>query len=467
MRRNGILAGFIAGMVVGFLAVSILGRPALSSEDTLLKEFFQPLAWVIQQIEKNYVEEVDPHKLLVGAYEGVLSRLDKYSTYIPPDMYSEFEADTKGYFGGLGIQIRFYPIEKVLRVEQPIPGTPAFKVGVLAGDKIIRIKEEPTGEAVEVQDFKSVHDAVKILRGKPGTKVTITVVHAGNEQKREDLTIKRDIINIPGVRAAHVIDNKRKIGYLYLAYFSEKTLGDLDEALKMLKAAGMRALVVDLRFNPGGLLSTAKEVSDRFLGGGVVVSTRGRNAGEEVFRAQRDGDDCVDIPLVILVNRYSASASEIVAGAVKDNGRGIIVGEKTFGKGSVQSLVRLPSDGGALKLTTARYYTPDGICIEGKGIEPDIEIKLSEEENRDLVQHLGQYVGYPPEKRPGDEDAQEPPDGNEPAAPQPGAEPQPKHTEQQFVDRQLGRALDVLRGILVQQQLEHRRAVSAARALAD
>ena len=469
MRRKGLLAGFLVGITVGLIAVTIAMQPAASSEsdDDLMKEFFQPLAWAVQQIQRNYVEEVKAEDLLVGAYEGMMSKLDKYSTHIPPARFKEFKADTEGEFGGLGIQIRFMPIEKVVHVEQPIPGTPAFKKGILAGDKIIKIKQE-SGEVVKTQELDNVHDAVELLRGEPGTEVTITVVHERSPNKPVDITIERAIIETPGVRAMHMVDEQRKIGYVYLASFHEQTLQDLDVALKKLREQDMQALVVDLRFNPGGLLNTATEVSDRFLEEGVVVSTKGRSSREQVYKAHKDGDDCVDIPLVVLVNEYSASASEIVAGAIKDQGRGIILGEKTYGKGSVQSLMQLPGDRGALKLTTARYYTPSGVCIEDVGIKPDIEVTLPPEEDAKLVSHLSDYVSFPPKKsfEEGEQKDEEKKQESATESSEANAEDGEENEEaEEFEDVQLKRAVDVLRGILVQQKLTERRKQVAVGAL--
>lgn len=462
MRRRGLVAGFLVGIVVGLLTVTIAMQPAASSEseEDLMKDFFQPLAYVVREIQQNYVEEVKAEDLLIGAYQGMLSKLDKYSAHMPAEMYKEFRLDTKGKFGGLGIQIRFLPLEKVVFVEQPIPGTPAFNKRILAGDKIIRIKEESTGKVVETSELDNVYDAVKILRGEPGSKVTITVVHKRAPNEPEDITITRGVIKVPAVGAVRIVDDNRKVGYIYLTRFTERTLEDLDKALEKLREQGMRALVLDVRFNPGGLLSAATEVADRFLAEGVLVSTKGRSHPEKAYEAQEDEKDCLDIPLVVLVNSYSASASEIVAGAIRDRGRGIILGEHTYGKASVQHVVPLPDERGALKLTTAHYYTPSGACIEKVGIKPDIPVKLTTEEHVELAAHLSDYVGYPrdeeEEKEKQQEEKQSSGEKNEPAS-RSGNENGRSGTEEPYQDVQLQRAVDVLSGILVQDELVRRR----------
>ncbi len=444
MRTKRLLMGFAVGLAAGLLLAPGLAGPGSQDEKDWERKFFLPLVWTVQQIRGRYVEEVDPQKLLVGAYEGMLNRLDEYSFYIPPEALAEFEVDTKGEFGGLGIQIKFLPLEKVLRIERPIPGTPAFKAGVLEGDIITKVREDSTGREVETKTFESVYDAVKILRGKPGTKVTITVVHRDTHEVA-DITIERAIIEIPGVRAVRMADEHRKIGYLYLAYFHERTVKDLDEALDHLKADGLRALILDLRFNPGGLLDSAVELSDRFLSEGVVVSTRGRASPELVFQS-REGDVLDGAPLVVLVNHYSASASEIVAGALKDNGRAIVIGAATFGKGSVQTVMGLKDGEGALKFTTAKYYTPSGVSIEETGVQPDIEIKLTDEEVRELLRHLGETTEFPPKPEP---ESTEPEAGAVP--PETGDEGGSEGKKKPFRDIQLERAVDVLAGILIHQ----------------
>ncbi len=445
-RRNGLLTGLLVGLTVGLLVASAVGQPGKAGKDEWNKEFFDPLRWAIRQIEARYVEEVDPQKLLVGAYQGILNELDDYSSYIPPDRLEEFQGDTMGQFGGLGIQIRFLPQERILRVEQPIPGTPAFRLGVLSGDLITRVREEATGEVFETSEFKDVHEAVRVLRGEPGTEVTITVVHKGSREE-EEITVKREIIKIPGVRGAQVLDEKWKIGYLYVPYFHEGTPRDLKMAIEELKDQGLKALIMDLRFNPGGLLSSAVGVSDLFLTRGLVVSTRGRASPEHIFKARRD-DILGGAPLIVLVNRHSASASEIVAGAIKDNHRGLVIGETTYGKGSVQSIIPLKGERSAIKLTTAKYYMPSGLCIHETGVEPDVSIELTDQQTRQLARKIADVAEYPPP--PPEEELEE---GEKPPEPQgPSEQDGEEESEEPFRDVQLERALDVLIGMLIQQQ---------------
>ena len=455
MKKRGLLTGFAIGLMVGLLFVPVVARTAPSTDSIAGlfglpqewdKAFFIPLGIAARQIEARYVDEVDPGKVLVGAYQGFLSKLDDYSSYIPPEMLKEFEDDTRGAFGGLGIHIRFFPVEKILRVESPIPGTPAFSAGVLAGDIITKVHEVSTGEEMETSKLEGVHDAVRILRGQPGTKVTITVLHEDTRQE-EDITVTRAIIKVPGARAERMVDDRWKIGYVYVAHFHERTVEDLKERIEGLQQQGLRALIVDLRFNSGGLLSSSVNLSDMFLEGGVVVSTRGRNSDGPGHEAvAEEGDILSGAPLVILVNRYSASASEIVAGAIQQNKRGILIGEKTFGKGSVQSIIPVGAELGAIKLTTARYYTPDGVCIEGKGVQPDVEVTLTDLETRRLVRAVSEAIEFPPQP---DDDTD--PDAEEIAVPN-SEEDSGEEEAEPFRDIQLERAVDVLIGMLVQQE---------------
>jgi carboxyl-terminal processing protease len=322
-----------------------------------IKTFAESLSLV----KKNYVEEVKEKDLVYGAIKGMLSSLDPHSSFMPPEVFNEMKVDTKGEFGGLGIQIGIK--DKILTIIAPIEDTPAYRAGVKAGDKIIKIEDESTKDI-------SLHDAVSKLRGKPGTAVTITIVRKGLDKPKE-ITIVRDIIEIKSVKSKVIEDN---IGYVKLTQFQQKTASELKKALKELSKKEINALILDLRNNPGGLLRGAVDVTSQFLPDGkLVVYIKGRDGKKTEFKT--DNGKPFDFPMVILVNEGSASASEIVAGAMQDWGKSIVLGTQTFGKGSVQTVIPL-SDGSALRLTTARYYTPKGRTIQTTGITPDIIVKL-------------------------------------------------------------------------------------------
>jgi carboxyl-terminal processing protease len=330
---------------------------------------------VIGLIQKDYVEETKSKDLIQGAIKGMLETLDPHSAFMPPNMFKEMQEETKGRFEGLGIEITLK--DGILTVVSPIEGTPAFKAGVLAGDQIIKINGEST------KNFTLV-DSVKRLRGPRGTKVTITIMREGFT-KPKDYTLVRDVIPIRSVR--HELLEKH-CGYIRLSQFQEKTDGDFEKAIKALEEESkgtLRGLILDLRNNPGGLLDQAIKISDRFIDSGLICSVEGRKEDQKMkFYAHPDGN-LARYPLVVLVNGGSASGAEIVAGAIQDHGRGILVGTQTFGKGSVQTIIPL-KDGSGLRLTTARYYTPSGRSIQAKGIVPDIVVKPSRpEEEKEVV----------------------------------------------------------------------------------
>jgi carboxyl-terminal processing protease len=391
-------------------------EPVESEVDTYekLKVFSEILAL----LEANYVEEVESDDLVNGAIRGMLKTLDPHTTYLPPKSYQQMKVDTSGKFGGLGIEISIR--KGVLTVVSPIEGTPAYNMGIKPGDKIIMIEKEST------LDF-TLQEAVSMLRGERGTSVNITVFREGVKTPLE-FSIKRDIINVKSVKKKLYPNN---IGYIQIKSFTRSTSSDLDKALADFSAKRVSKLVLDLRNNPGGLLNQAVEVSDRFLSvENLIVYTQGRTEDQNMRFTTHDSTNQVDFPMIILVNGGSASASEIVAGALQDLGRAVILGSQTFGKGSVQTIIPL-SDGSALRMTTARYYTPSGKVIQERGITPDIiveaekaplEAELTEDEKiaknekdkfrrilreKDLKKHLkGKAAdGLTPE-----EDAEEPKD---------------------------------------------------------
>lgn len=329
-----------------------------SEHYTRIKTFAETLSLV----KKNYVEEVDEKDLVYGAIKGMLNSLDPHSSFMAPEHFKEMQIDTKGEFGGLGIQIGIK--DKILTIISPIDDTPAFKAGVKAGDKIVKIDGETTKDI-------TIHDAVTKLRGPKGTSVTITIIREGLD-KTLDIAIVRDIIKLKSVKHK-IIDET--IGYIKLTQFQEQTAADLREALDEIDKENINALILDLRNNPGGLLKGAVDVSSLFLPSEkLVVYIKGRSGEKTEFKTAR-GNRHFDYPMIVLVNQGSASASEIVAGAMQDWEQAVVLGTQTFGKGSVQTVIPL-SDGSALRLTTARYYTPKDRSIQTTGITPDIIVEL-------------------------------------------------------------------------------------------
>jgi carboxyl-terminal processing protease len=316
----------------------------------------------IALIKKNYVDEVKDKDLVRGAIKGMLTSLDPHSSFMPPDVYKELQVNTKGEFGGLGIQISIK--DGILTVIAPIEDTPAYEAGIEAGDKIIKINGKTTKDM-------SLHDAVTKLRGPRGTSVTITIFREGLD-KPKDIEIVRDIIKIKSVKSKVIDDN---IGYVKILEFQQKTGKELKKAMGNLAQEGINALILDLRNNPGGLLTSSIDVSSQFLSPDKLVVYIKDRKGERTKYLSRKTFRVYDYPMIVLVNQGSASASEIVAGALQDWGKAVVLGTQTFGKGSVQTVIPL-SDGSGLRLTTARYYTPKDRSIQAKGIEPDIVVEL-------------------------------------------------------------------------------------------
>ena len=328
---------------------------------------------ILSLIESSYVEPLGSDTMIDGAIKGMVTALDPHTSYLPPVSYKEMQVQTTGKFGGLGIEISIR--DGVLTVVSPIEGTPAFKVGVKSGDKIIKIEDESTLDM-------TLQDAVSLLRGETGSPVNITIFRDSFKVPK-NFTIVRDIIKVRSVVKKLY---KKDIGYIKIRSFSKNTSVDLDKALGELGEEGITKLILDLRNNPGGLLNQAVEVTDRFLNReNLIVYTKGRSEDQNMRFTSHDKVTGVSYPLIILVNGGSASASEIVAGALQDLNRAVILGTQTFGKGSVQTIMPL-SDGSALRLTTARYYTPSGRVIQENGIQPDIIIErtpVDELENED------------------------------------------------------------------------------------
>ncbi len=387
---------------------------------------FEEFIKVVKELQERYVDEISLNTILTNAYRGMLSGLDPYSQYFGSEELEDLKIETEGEFEGLGIEVIVK--DGMLTVITPILDSPAFKAGILVGDRIIKIDGEST-------ENMTIRDAVKKLRGKLGTKITLTVFHEGDTTPT-DITIERAKIHVQSIRGARIVDADYKIGYLAVTNFQENTVRDMDAAIQDLMKKGMKCLILDLRFNPGGLLNVAVDMADKFLERGVIVSTKGRDKTQNyVYKAHKPGT-YPNFPMVVLVNSGSASASEIVAGAIKDHKRGLLLGIKTFGKGSVQSLIPVGDGKAALKLTTARYYTPSGVCIHEKGIEPHVKVSLNFAEAKALHEHLSMTnIDTMINEAKGTETVLR---GTV------GAKEKP-----QYVDIQMERAVDVLKGIEV------------------
>ena len=363
-----------------FLTILFLLLPLkIQAKTTETFRFLDLFSDVFEKTYENYIDEVSEKELIEKALNGMLSGLDPHSGYMNEETYEEMQIDTSGKFGGLGIQITME--EGFVKIISPIDDTPAYKAGLKSGDYITQINGSPVLGL-------SLAEAVELMRGKPGSKITITIAREG--QDVFDVVIIRDIIKIQSVR--HEIYDKT-IGYLRISSFTEQTTIEIKKAIKKINKElnqNEAGYVLDLRSNPGGLLTQAISVSDIFLSGGEIVSTRGRNDIDTRRYKAKNGDLIKNKPMVVLINGGSASASEIVAGALQDHKRAIVIGTKSFGKGSVQSIIPLRDykrkKQGAMRLTTARYFTPSGKSIQAKGIEPDIVIEQGKFESNNFSQ---------------------------------------------------------------------------------
>jgi len=322
-------------------------------------------------VEAEYVDEPEARNLIYGALKGMISSLDPHSQFLDPDSYNELKIDTEGRFGGIGIEITIK--DGILTVVTPIEDTPAWKAGVKSGDGIVKINDESTRDM-------TLTEAVKKLRGKPQEAVNITILRNA-QNKLLDFKIVRDIIKIKDIKEARILEDH--VGYIRLVEFRENTPVDFDIALKKLQKQSMNALILDLRNNPGGLLDIAVRVTEKFIEKGkLIIYTKGRKVSSDMEFLSDYKTPILNLPLVVLINEGSASGSEIVAAALQDYKRAIIIGTKSFGKGSVQTLIPL-SDGSALRLTTAHYFTPSGKQIHNKGVEPDIVVENTKKEKSD------------------------------------------------------------------------------------
>lgn len=321
-------------------------------------------SYALTTIQSEYVDKKTPQELIYGSLKGMLSSLDPHSQFMDPEEYNELKTETQGKFGGLGIEISIR--DGLLTVITPLEDTPAWNAGLEAGDRIVKIDDKLTKDL-------TLNDAVKLLRGDPGTEVKVTVLRE-NDFKIKEYTIKREIIQVQDVKNVQILEDH--IGYIRLTEFREDSAKEFAKGLDELKKDGADSLIVDLRNNPGGLLNVAIDITDMFLPvGETIVSTKGRRPSQStITKSKRDPGVVGEWPVTVLINHGSASGSEILTGALKDNHRAVVIGTTSFGKGSVQSVIPLP-DGSGLRLTTAKYFTPSGISIQGTGIKPDIFIK--------------------------------------------------------------------------------------------
>jgi len=416
-KRRLLIVGVGVALAVGMAVGHGLQAKKVETDDGVYQqlELFTDALSIIQD---DYVEQPEAKQLVYGALKGMLQTLDPYSQFLDPDSYNELKIDTEGQFGGLGIEITIK--DDLLTIISPIDDTPAYKAGLKPGDRIVKIDGQLTRGI-------TLLDAVKKLRGKSGTSVGLTVLREG-ENELKDFTLTRDIIKIQSIREAKVMDDH--IGYVRVSDFRENTSKDLESALEKLKSQKIDGIILDLRNNPGGLLDVSVTVSELFLNRQqLVVSTKGRLRSQNLeFRSRRDGI-ARELPMVVMVNEGSASASEIVAGAMQDHRRAIILGTKSHGKASVQTIFPL-KDGSALRLTTSKYFTPAGRMIHGQGIMPDVVVPFEEpskdkKEKDDKAEKLFNTIEHPEQK---DAKKEEPP-----------------------LDNQLARAVDLLKGIRVYQ----------------
>jgi carboxyl-terminal processing protease len=383
MKRK-ILYCFLGLLLIFNLAVGVrvLTSSAAADSDDAGYENLTVFTRALQLIRQDYV---DPNKigykdLTYSALRGMLGSLDPHSQFMQPTDFRDMQDETRSEFGGLGIVVSTK--DGVITVVSPMEDTPGFRAGILPGDQILRINGTTT-------EKMSLQDAIDLLRGDPGQKVTLTIFRPSNKETK-DYVLQREIIKVASVKDAKILDQSItgnfKIGYLRITQFNEPTALELDQKLNELQAKGMQALIVDLRYNPGGLLTSAVDVCGLFLPPKtMVVYTEGRDASQRrEYDTAKNERQRANFPMVVLVNSGSASGSEIVAGALKDLNRAILVGETTFGKGSVQSVIQLP-DGSALRLTTAKYYTPSKQVIHEKGITPNIKASLSPDQERALL----------------------------------------------------------------------------------
>ena len=433
MQRNytPIIIALLIVFCAGLLSFGSLNRPVVAQAETPYQEL-KLFTDVLAIVRQDYVEEVDMKELVYGGIRGMLSVLDPHSSFMSPDDYKEMQVETKGEFGGIGVEISLR--NGMLTVVTPIEDTPAFKAGILPGDRIALINGDETSAM-------GIMDAVKLLRGKAGSKITLGILRSGSEIP-QSFELERKIIKIESVKSRTL-----EPGYAFvrLAQFQENTDNELKNALQQIhreNAGGLKGLVLDLRNNPGGLLDQAVKVSDLFLERGLIVYTEGRNVQSDMKFLAHQAETEAAYPMVVLINAGSASAAEIVAGALQDHGRAILLGSRSFGKGSVQTIMPLADDSG-LRLTTARYFTPSGRSIQAAGIQPDVIVKqavVAKDNTHQQIREKDLDNHFEPEPNGND-------DKNE-------MQHESLLSEQDMDDTQLMRALELLKGWTIFSQLD-------------
>lgn len=398
----------VTNLVIGFRVQSAL---ADASGEELGFVAMRKFAQVLKLIRKDYVDEgkIDYEHLIEGALNGMLASLDRFSSFIPPDEFAKMREETEGEFGGIGVVISIK--NDVLTVIAPMEGTPGMKAGIMANDQVIKIDNQDTADL-------SLDQCVNLIKGAPGTTVTLMIFRPETKETKT-FTIERAVIELTTVKNSAVLEGG--IGYVRITQFNEKTSPSLGAELKALRQKDIQGLILDLRNNPGGLLTSAIEVSSQFIPEGqLIVFTEGRRESLRQDFLSLSGEKFPDIPVVTLINESSASAAEIVAGCLQDYGRALIVGEKSFGKGSVQSIVEL-DDQSAVRLTTAKYYTPSKRVIHEHGIEPDFIVDITDDESHKLALQRSRAEGL---------------------------EAPPESPEPPIEDRQLARAKEIIKGVV-------------------
>ncbi|NQT37360.1 MAG: S41 family peptidase, partial [Planctomycetes bacterium] len=444
-RRNGVAWTAVLTTICLLVAPGAWADQTKPPEDDAY-ELHKLLVDTLDQVERNYVKDISRRELIDAAIRGVLKELDPYSSYIDPDKMIRFRSSVEAEFGGIGIQVSMEAEQ--LTIISPLVGTPAYRAGLLAGDRIVEVDGKST-EGI------SLDEAVRWLKGKDGSEVRLTVIHTGKTEKdKSEVTLTREVIHVDTVLGDRrgdddawefMFDAEKRIGYIRISAFSRGTARELGKAMEKLSTAGLQGLVLDLRYNPGGLLSSAIAISDMYVPKGRIVSTKGRNTPERTWDAH-EKDTHEGFPMAVLVNRYSASASEIVAACLQDHDRAVVIGERTWGKGSVQNVIELEHGRSALKLTTASYRRPNGKNIhrfpkakdsDEWGVMPSdgYEVKLTPREmieltrirrQRDIVlPHDKEPVEDPDPAKPGEGETSAPVEEPTPEEPTP-EEPTPE-----------------------------------------